>query len=174
MKHIFHYCPNCKRMIGTGSREPFFYCEKCNREYLNYTFDEPAFNSRILYSRKAWEASDKRLKDPEYALKLKLAGFPVPDRYIADEMKPLFVSMEKKKKEDYDELMRDQKKYRVGKMMLAAGKNSKDVIECAEKMKLSVSDFLSLCREWVDSYQEKHREYNLTHYPPAKYPDDWE
>lgn len=41
------------------------------------TIDSDNEKERIL-----WEASDQRLKNPEYARKLKDAGFPVPSRYL--------------------------------------------------------------------------------------------
>ena len=169
----YYKCSNCGKIIAYGMKyTAFMYCKYCNLELPNYFFEEPANHPKWMYAlNNLWEESDARLKNPEYVLKLKLYGFKVPDRYITDDIKPILEEIEQKKKEDYDKLLREQQKYRVGKAMLQSGKHSKAVKDASSQMKMTPDEFLVLCKEWKNSYQEKHRQYNLTHYPPAKYPD---
>lgn len=171
MKHTYYYCPKCKSAIA-HSNSPFLYCHKCNIELRNTNFDEPAFHSKLFYFRGAWEESDARLKNPSYALKLILNGFPVPDRYITDEMKPAIEEKELRLKKDLEDLQEEQKKYLLGKKMLRHGKWNKEVKKNALQMNMTPEEYLALCKEWVSSYGEKHRQYNLTHYPPAEFPSE--
>ena len=173
MTHTYYKCSKCHKIVappGFGSHA-FLYCENCKIWLPNYNYEEPANHRRTFLNKKNWDESDRRLRDPEYALKLKIYGFNVPDRYITEEMKPILEEIEREKKKDYDDLMREQKKYRVGKLMLSKGKFSNAVKDASNQMKMTPDEFLVLCKEWVNSYQEKHRQYNLTHYPPANYPD---
>lgn len=58
--------------------------------------------------------------------------------------------------------------------MLKYGRRNREVIENANQLKMTVDEFLALCKDWVNGYGELHRQYNLNHYPPAEYPEDLE
>lgn len=116
MRSYIVKCPNCMRtmvrcftpfegkLVPENGGMPVMTCDRCGQSYINiWASDEPAFlpyngfackeseshwglyDDPELHQR--WKASDNRLKDIDYALSLKLAGYPVPAEYFPNGFK---------------------------------------------------------------------------------------